>query len=80
MELAIQMARDAAEIDSDRKIDIVEMPNKGNINPAMFQPKAFGIKLTFGEEEVSPEMQYIRMMLQAEGRGLVMMPPQYIIQ
>jgi len=78
MELAIQMARDAAEIKPDRKIDIVEMPGKGNFNPSMFQPKLFGIRISFGEEENSPELDYVRLMLQANGRGLIMMPPQYL--
>lgn len=80
MELAIQMALDAAEIKPYRKIDIVEMPQKGFIDPALLQPKkAFGIKLVFSEEELSPEMEYIRMILQSEGRGLVLMPPQYLL-
>lgn len=80
MEMAIQMARDAAKIKPDQNIDIVEMPGKGKFNPAMFQPKVLGVKLTFGEEESTPEMDYIRLLLQAEGRGLVLMPPQYMVQ
>ncbi len=76
LEHAIKLARDAAEIDPDRRIEIVEMPQKGVINPRMFSSGMLGIKLRHPELETGdPDLDYVRMLIQAEGRPLMMVPP-----
>lgn len=76
LDKAIKMAREAAGIKPDREIDIVEMPHKGIFKLDMFQPKLLGIRLSIdGGQENNPQLDYIRLLLQAEGRPLVMMPP-----
>ncbi|MDP8237523.1 MAG: signal peptide peptidase SppA [Candidatus Hatepunaea meridiana] len=76
MEMAIQMARDAAGIRPDQKIDIVEMPRKGSFNPSMFQPKLLGIKLYQPEVPTgNADIDYIRMMVEMKKRPFVMMAP-----
>lgn len=78
LEKAVDLARQAAGIESERRIEIVEMPGRGLINPQMFQPKLIGLKgplFTQGAED--PELMYLRMILQAKGRPLVMIPPEF---
>jgi len=76
LEHAIDLAREAAEIDPGRRIEIVEMPSKGVINPRMFGANVLGLKLhSLGIEIDDPDLDYIRMLIQAEGRPLAMVPP-----
>ncbi len=77
MEKAVAMAREAAGIKSRRKIQIVEMPERGLFNPNMFQPSLLGYRETLFPQGVdSPELNYYRMLLKAEGRPLLMVPPE----
>ncbi|NQT34195.1 signal peptide peptidase SppA [bacterium] len=77
LELAIQMARDAADIETGQIIEIVEMPSKGHINPDFFRPKMFGIDLFKSDKETgNPDLDYIRMLSESKGYPVVMVPPE----
>ena len=79
LELAINLARQAAGICPDERVDIAEMPPKGLINPAIFQPKLLGLQVPF--EQVindTEELQYLRMIIDSKGHPLVLAPP-YVI-
>jgi protease IV len=77
LEKAIALAKDAAKIKPGSEVKVTEMPDKGLFDPAMFQPKLLGIKL--GSVEDSPELTYIRMILQADGKPLAMLPPEFML-
>ena len=69
---ALEIARDAAGIPADKDVHIVELPGKGFINPAMFRISPFGV------QEQEYELQYMRMILEAKGRPVVLTPPELI--
>jgi len=80
MELAIKMARDTAGIKPNRRIQTVEMPGKGLMNPSMFQPKLLGIQWSpRWLQQENEELQYLRMMIEAEGKPMIMMSPDLIV-
>jgi protease-4 len=81
MEISIDLARKAANIPPERDIEIVELPEKGWFDPAMFAPKLLGIQQQplFKVNEYDPEMQYLKMIIQANGKPLLMMPPDFYI-
>ena len=76
METAIAMAKDAAGLKPSRRIEIAEMPNKGLINPAMFQPSLLGIKIPrYLKTEHNPDLQYLKFLIEADGRPIALTPP-----
>ena len=78
LEKSIEMAREAAKIKPGRKVEIIEMPDKGMINPNMFKPKLLGIRQpTFWDEENNAHFQYMQMLMKSGGRPLVLLPPDY---
>jgi len=76
LELAIRLATEAADIDPGMNVEITELPSKGLINPAMFQPKLLGIKVPYEDVfESNTEIQYLRMIVYSKGRPMVLAPP-----
>ncbi|MBC8204684.1 MAG: S49 family peptidase, partial [FCB group bacterium] len=65
LETAIDIAKDSAGIKSKRKIRLVEMPERGMFDPAMFQPKLLGYKLKTQPENASYEEIYYKMLLES---------------
>ncbi len=77
MEKAIQMAFDAAKFKSNRPYKLIEMPGKGKFDMSMFAPKLLGVENPFGSKFIETDaMRYYRMMLEANGRPLTMLPPE----
>ena len=79
LEKAIEMAREAAGIKSDRKVQLVEMPGPDLFDPSIFTPNLFGISgvlFSNGLEE-NPELEYYRMIIESKGRPLVLLPPEF---
>ena len=78
MEKAIQMAREAAGIKPERKVELKEMPEKGVFNPAIFQPKLFGYDVALFEQGTErAEMEYYQMLLKSGGKPLLLTPPEF---
>ena len=78
LETAIILAREAAGIEPDQEVKIVEMPDKGWINPDIFQPKLLGIDEPLLDID-HPELMYIRMILNSNGKPMLLMPPDYYL-
>ena len=75
LETAIEIAKTEAGIKPSRRIEIVEMPEKGLIDLSIFQPKLLGMNLNLTEEYSNPELDYYRMLLKANGAPLLILPP-----
>ena len=76
---AVELAKDAAGIKPDRKIEIVEMPPPDLFDPNMFIPSLIGFnKLIFpnGIQE-NPELEYYKMIVESKGKPLVLLPPEF---
>ena len=81
LETAIKLARQAAGIEPDKEVKIVEMPEKGWLNPNMFQPKLFGMEEpVFDINLDDPELMYLRMILNSKGQPMLLMPPEYYLE
>ena len=80
LEKSIDMALEAAGIDPDSRWELIELPNKGLFDPAMFTPKLLGLKGPIYEMLTTddPEIRYFRMMAEASGSPLVLMDPDII--
>jgi protease-4 len=80
LEKAIALAKEAAKIAPETKVDLVEMPEKGLFDPAMFAPKLLGIKASWFESKDDLELQYLKMLMTSEGKPLAILPPDMMIQ
>ena len=78
LETAIDMAREAAGIKPDRKVQHVEMPNPDLFDPGQFMPNLFGVSgLLFSNGlELNPELEYYKILIESKGRPMVMLPPE----
>jgi len=82
METAIAMAKKAAKIKPDTEVNIREMPSKGDFDLSMFQPKLLGIRLdSFGflNGAENSEAVYLKMLLNADGRPVAMVSPEFML-
>ncbi len=79
LEKAIQIVREKAGIKSNQLVEIVEMPEKGLLNPNMFQPSLLGVRNPSILED-NYELQYLKALIEAEGRPLLMTPPDMIVR
>jgi protease-4 len=78
LETSIDLALEKAKIKPGSDYELKEMPRRDAFDPMMFQPKLVG--LTVKSLETDPELIYFRSLLKAEGRPLVMIPPDLLIQ
>lgn len=74
LSLAVHMARKMAGIQDSREISLVELPFKGWMNPAIFSPILFGMKLESPEETT---WDYFQWLIENEGKPAPMLPPEY---
>jgi protease-4 len=73
LEDAIAIARREAGIDEDEDVDLVELPRMGLLNPNLFRiPNPFD----FGAD--SPEADFLKTMIENNGRPMALMPPDVI--
>ena len=85
--MALQMAKDAAGIDADMPISIVEGPGLGNFDFGMFTPKLLGIDMETVEKAANPasqyftdrELLYLETLKDAKGNPVTMMEPFSVI-
>ncbi len=81
LEQAVEAAREAAGIKPRRRVEVVEMPEKGLINLSRLQPTMLGINWTARWRDAHrAELDYLRMIVEAEGRPMAILPPEYYIQ
>lgn len=81
MERAIEMAREAAGLKPDSRIKIVEMPAPGLMDLSKLGKIAMGLKWQAEyKQRYKAEEDYFRMLLEAEGKPLIVMPPEYYMQ
>ncbi len=80
LEDAINIAREEAGLTS-RYVEITEGPDRGLFNPRALAGVTLGVHTGHIERfESSPDVQYIRMLMDAQGAPLLMVPPEFIIQ
>jgi protease-4 len=79
LEKAVSLAREAAKIPEERKVELKEMPDKGLFDPNMFAPKLLGIKMPQWRESERLEMEYWKLFLASEGRPMAMLPPDMML-
>ncbi len=81
--LALQMAKDAAGIDPDMPVRIVEGPGLGNFDLGMFAPSLLGVEKETLEAAANPagqyftdrEWEYLQTIKNADGEPIMMMEP-----
>jgi protease IV len=81
--MALQMAKDAAGIDADMPVNIIEGPGLGNFDFGMFAPSLLGIDVETIEKAANPaaayfnerELEYLEALKNAKGEPILMMEP-----
>ncbi len=81
MERAIELAREAAKLSPERRVKIVEMPERGLLNLSKLGGMALGLKwqAKYSERDQAEE-DYFRMLFEAEGKPMIIVPPEYYMQ
>ncbi len=81
LEKSVRMALREAGIDPESRWEIVEMPEKGLLDPSMFAPKLLGLKGPIYDMLTTedPELMYYRMLAQS-AMPLAIMSPEFFIE
>jgi protease-4 len=76
LEMAIEIARESANVPADQEVDIVEMPEAPLFNSQMFMPRLFGIDVRqFQEDKV---LAHLRFRIEHNGEPMPILPLDFV--